>query len=156
MAIVENIHSRILRRALIDLWYLTSRCNSCRQKNTLATFRNWKHRGLSFRLRIVVFSLQEHRPPRKQTKSRQIIRLRLTYFQRQCTNVRTSMRRQTTDCCFPSHIYSNLTYATALATPLSVGRMTTDATECFSITVFRAEKIYLSRSPTNIWHPVFM
>lgn len=108
-------------------------CDSCRQKNTLATFRNRKHRGLSFRLRIVVFSLQEHRPSRKQTKSRQIIRLRLTYFQQQRTNVRASMRRQTTDCCFPSHIYSNLTYATALATPLSVGRMTTDATECFSI-----------------------
>lgn len=48
MAIVKNIRSRISRRALlIDLWYLTSGCDSCRQKDTLAAFRNWKRRGLS-------------------------------------------------------------------------------------------------------------
>lgn len=48
MAIVESIRSRISRKALlIDLWYLTSGRDSCRQKNALATFRNWKRPGLS-------------------------------------------------------------------------------------------------------------
>lgn len=51
--------------------------------------------------------------------------------------------RQETDCCFLSHICSNLTYAIALATPLSVGRMTTDATECFSITVCFGQKRFI-------------
>lgn len=35
------------RTVSIDPWYLTSGCDSRRQKDSLATFRNWKHRGLS-------------------------------------------------------------------------------------------------------------
>lgn len=87
-AIVENICSRISRRAL-----------SISHIRTLVDRKiAWQPSGI---VSIVDYHpvenrrvfVVEHRPPRKQAKSRQIIGLRMTYFLRY-TNARTSVMKR--------------------------------------------------------------
>lgn len=121
---------------------------SGRRKYPLATLRNWKRRGLSSGGESPCFRRKSigQAAARKQARSRQVIRLRLTYFPRAAYKRARTLRRY--------GLLFSLAYL--LTRPMqprwqhhrsAAGgiTMTADATECFSITVSARKDLSRSR-----------
>lgn len=147
MAIVENTRSRISpsaratyrpaisRSALADgsiLWQLSGIEN-------VVDYHPTENR------RVFVARASDS-PPRKQARSRQVIRLRLTYFPRAAYK-RAYFAAVRIVVFLRASLPTNPTYATAFGNTTAGGgiTMTADATECFSITVSTRKDLSCSR-----------